>query len=124
MKNEKEYKKWIDAMFNKYSPILFLMAYHLTSELKKDDESHYLSSEFNFPYYDIKIWYSERAINDWMKNKIDAERRMIHEFCHTITDEFYEAALRRFINKEDLNDKRESLTDHIAQIVNKHFNLM
>lgn len=120
MKKEKEYKKWIQKMFDKYKMILFIESYHLKTEKVKDG---YLASEFNYPYLDINIHYTERSLNDWVKDKKDAERRMIHEFCHTVTDPFYSVVMD-FPSKRSIENERERLTDHIAQIVNKHFNLI
>jgi len=122
MKKEKQYKKWIEQMYNKYKKVLFIEQYHLKSELDKDSDA-YLASKFNYPYLDITILYSKASLNDWIKDKKDAERRMIHEFCHTITDPFY-AVVMDFPSKKSLEMERERLTDHIAQIVNKHFNMV
>lgn len=118
---EKQYKKWIEKMFDKYKFILFIESYHL--KVEKTKEKTYLASEFNYPYLDIKILYSDESLKDWQKNKVDAERRIIHEFCHTITDQFYCLATERYTLKREVEEARERLTDHIAQIVNKHFNL-
>lgn len=120
MKKEKQYKKWIEKMFDKYKFILFIEKYNLQT---KKDNAEYLASIFNFPYLDIKIVYSDESIKDWVKDKRDAERRLIHEFCHTITDPFYEVAIG-YSTKEQIEKGRERLTDHIAQIINKHFNLV
>lgn len=123
MKKEQEYKKWIEEMFEKYKAVLFIEKYHLKSRLNKKDEDSYLASKFNYPYLDITIIYSEESIKDWVKDKKDAERRMIHEFCHTITDHFYSVVIQ-WPTKDHIENARETLTDHIAQIVNKHFNLI
>lgn len=120
-KEEKKYEQWIRAMFNKYKGRLFIEKYHL--KMKRDDEESYLASKFNYPYLDIEIIYTKKAMDDWKKDDKDAERRVIHEFCHTITDQFY-AVVLDFPSKRQLEDQRERLTDHIAQIVNKHFNLI
>ena len=120
---ESQYKKWIFQMFGKYKAVLFIEKYHFKVE-KDTNKDGYLASKFNYPYLDIKILYSEESLKDWLKDKRDAERRLIHEFCHTITDEFYCISTDRYCNKTALEDARENLTDHIAQIVNKHFNLL
>lgn len=117
---EKQYKKWIAQMFDKYKGILFIEKYHLKTEKIKEG---YLASEFNYPYLDINIQYTEKSFSDWKKDKKDAERRMIHEFCHSITDPFYSVVLD-FPSKRALENERERLTDHIAQIINKHFDCL
>ena len=108
-------------MFEKYKPVLFLEKYHLSVE--KHEET-YMASKFNYPYLDITIHYSTKSFETWKKDKRDSERRIIHEFCHTITDPYYCVTTDRYISKNQLEDARERLTDHIAQIVNKHFNLI
>lgn len=110
-------------MFIKYRSILFIEKYHLKSRLSKEAEDYYLASKFNYPYLDIEIIYSKKSIEDWKKNKVDAERRLIHEFCHTITDPFYSVVID-WPTKAALEQARERLTDHIAQIINKRFNLL
>ena len=118
---QKQYEKWIFKMFDKYKLILFIEKYHLkTEEIKKEDD--YMASEFNYPYLDITIQWTQKSMKDWVKDKKDAERRLIHEFCHTITDPFYAITLN-WPTKKQIESERERLTDHIAQIVNKHFNL-
>lgn len=122
MKSEKEYVKWVFQMFKKYAPVLFLDKYHFRVEL--DKEKRYMASKFNYPYLDITILYSQESLDDWIKDKRDAERRLIHEFCHSITDPYYCVTTDRYVSKNQLEDARERLNDHIAQIVNKHFNLL
>lgn len=123
MKEEKEYKKWIEQMYKKYAPILFIEKYNLKSRMQTIDEDYLLASKFNYPYLDATIIYSQKAIEDWKKDKKDAERRLIHEFCHIITDQFY-GTVTNWPSKVQLEEARERMNDHIAQIVNKHFNLL
>lgn len=120
----KDYEKWIRKMYDKYKAILFIEKYHLKVEKDKDTD-RYLASEFNYPYLDAKILWSEKSLNDWKKedkNKRNSERRIIHEFCHIITDPFYSVSIN-FPTRTALENERERMTDHIAQIVNKHFNI-
>jgi len=123
MKEEKEYKKWIEEMYNKYAPILFIEKYNLNSRIAESDEDYYLASKFNYPYLDATIIYSKKAIEDWKKDKKNSERKIVHEFCHIITDPFY-ATVCNWPAKDQLEQARERMNDHIAQIVNKHFNLI
>jgi len=120
MKPNKEFEQWIREMFEKYQSILFITKYHLKCRPVKSDEDYFLASKFNYPYLDATIIYSQGAIDDWKKDKKDAERRLIHEFCHIITDEFYSVVIN-WPTKNAIEEARERLTDHIAQIVNKHF---
>lgn len=118
--DEKAFHKWVYQMYDKYKSVLFIEKYHL--QVEKDKKDRYMASEFNYPYLDAKILYSEEALKDWKENKKDAERRLIHEFCHIITDPFY-AIVCNWPTKVQIENERERLNDHIAQIVNKHFNL-
>ncbi len=117
-----EYESWIRQMYDKYKAVLFIEKYHLKMRFKKESEDYYLASKFNYPYLDAEIIYSDESIKDWEENKRDAERRIIHEFCHTITDHFYSIVMN-FPTKDAVEQARERMTDHIAQIVNKHFEL-
>jgi len=119
-KKEKDFQIWIRKMYDKYKSILFIEKHHLKIER---DNGFYLASKFNYPYLDAKILYGQEALDDWKndKDKKDSERRIIHEFCHIITDPFYCKAVTQYVTKSEIEDERERLTDHIAQIVNKHF---
>ena len=119
MKEEEQLIKWIEKMYHKYKGVLFIEKYNLKIKKDEDKDPVYLSSKFNHPYLDITILYSAEFLKDWKKDKKDAERRIIHEFCHTITDSFYNVVVK-FPTKQDIENERETLTDHIAQIVNKH----
>ena len=120
MKIEKEFQKWVMQMYEKYKSVLFIEKFEV--KVEKDKKERYMASEFNYPYLDAKILYSKEALEDWIKDKKDVERHLIHEFCHIITDPFY-ATVTNWPTKVQLEEARERMTDHIAQIVNKHFNL-
>jgi len=122
MKEKQQLEKWISQMYDKYKAILFIEKYHLKSRTLEKGEDYYLASKFNYPYLDLTIIYSEEFIKDWKSNKRDAERRIVHEFCHAITDPLY-ATVVNWPTKTQIENERERLNDHIAQIVNKHFNL-
>jgi len=121
MKNNKELDKWIMKMYQKYKAVLFIEKYHLKSRPVKNDEDYYLASKFNYPYLDLTIIYSSEFVTDWKNNKLDSERRIIHEFCHAITDPFYSTVVN-WPTEKKIEQERERLNDHIAQIINKHFN--
>ena len=115
-KIEKEYRNFIEQMFNKYSPILFMQKYDLG--VIKDDKN-YLASKFNYPYLDVTIEYSDDAIDQYKRDKGIAERELLHEFCHVITDQFYVTCIG-YHSKEQMEQARERMVDHIAQIINKN----
>lgn len=111
-----KYEKWVREMFTKYKGILFIEKYELYF---KKTEEHYLGSKFHFPYNNLTIEYSEKAIKNWKKDKADAECEIIHEFIHPVTDPLYNLAYRQFKTKDEVEDARENLTDHIAKMVFK-----
>ncbi len=113
---EKEYTKFIEKMYNKYSPILFMQKYNLG--YVKENKT-YLASRFNYPYLDIIIEYSDEAIKQYKEDKQRAERELLHEFCHVITDGFYQTC-NGYASKEQIEQSRERMVDHIAQIIRKH----
>lgn len=116
---EQELKDFIQMMFDKYAPILFIDKYHLTSRLSTKEEGYYLASRFNYPYLDITIIYSGDAIENLQKDPMKLKRQIIHEFCHVITDPFYSVCMG-YSTKEQIENERERMVDHISQIINKH----
>lgn len=118
-RQEKYYKLFIEKVIEKYTPILFLEKYAIDVE-KKNGDNNFLSCRFNHPYLDTTVWYSDRSMKDWVENKKRHERRIVHELCHIVTDHFYDMATYRYADKGLLEDARENLTDHIANIVYKN----
>jgi len=43
----------------------------------------------------------------------------MHEMFHVVTDKLYAKAGSRFVGNGELEDEREQLTDHLANIVLK-----
>lgn len=119
MKNKDKYEKWIKEMFDKYRSVLFLEKYRLEIEYSDEKGAPMLATDCNYPYLDIVITYTDKALNDFLKNKKRSERWIVHEFCHIVTDSFYSTVVR-WPTKQAIEDARERLTDHIAQIVNLH----
>lgn len=115
-KTEIKYEKWVKEMFEKYKGILFIEKYNLYF-LKS--EENYLASKFHYPYLNLTIEYSDKAIKNWKKDKQDSEMEIIHEFTHGITDPFYYICNSRYVTKDEVERERERLTDHITKIVSK-----
>lgn len=112
----KEYENWVEEMFEKYKGILFIEKYQLWF---KATEDNYLASKCHYPYLNITIMYSEKAVEKWKRDKYDAETEIIHEFCHSITDPLYCKANSRYVSQDEITQERERLTDHISNIVIK-----
>ena len=117
----KELEKWALPILKKYQSILLLDDHRLTFEFTKDIEAstmmHHL---FQYPYKETCIQYGNSAIESWKKKeKEDLKAILIHELCHSITDPLYDKACARYVDKNSLNDERERLTDHLANIIVK-----
>jgi len=73
---------------------------------------------FHYPYQSITIKYSNEILEYWNNKEYDQVLFMLtHEMCHPLTDALYDTCFDRFIGKETLENEREKLTDHIANIV-------
>jgi hypothetical protein len=81
-----------------------------------------MEHNFNYPYKTTVIRYSDHTFDD-KDTKKELERCLIHELCHTLTDPLYNYGFDRFVTKETLNNERERLTDHIANIIVKLFKI-
>ena len=46
---------------------------------------------------------------------------MVHEFCHLLTDGLYTKATKRFASKDEIENERERLTDHITRAIKADF---
>lgn len=76
---------------------------------------------FAYPYKDIQVRYSVDVLQDFIDgNTRDAFQVLVHEMCHPLTDPLYGVATDRYCNKTQMENEREALTDHIANIVLKH----
>jgi hypothetical protein len=116
MKTEKQFKTYIESVVKKYQPILLLQRHLVT--VKKIEDDGYFNCLFNYPYLNVTIGFSIRALKDWQKGE-NKEREIVHEMCHMLTDPLYAKAITRYTSKQDMEDERERLTDVIANIVYK-----
>lgn len=48
---------------------------------------------------------------------METEKILLHEMIHALTDEFYSKSTERFVSRTEIEDSRESLTDHITNVV-------
>lgn len=75
---------------------------------------------FNYPYLNVTINYSEKALKEWSSGK-DMTPYVVHEMCHPITDPLYAKATARYTSRDEITDERELLTDLICNIaLNAH----
>lgn len=118
---KKDFQKWGLSVAKKYQKILLLDDHSLTFEYQKEISAgaamHHL---WRYPYKETIIQYSDYALNLWKEKKKDELKAIIiHELCHSVTDPLYGKACSRYIAKDDLEDERERLTDHLANVIMK-----
>ena len=116
----KDYEKWIEDMFEKYKHILFIDKYQIYFKYIPE---RFLASRFHYPYLNFTIDYGDKAVKNWLEDKVEAERDIIHEFCHAVTDPFYFVCNQRYVSSSQVENERERLTDHIAKILSKNLKL-
>ena len=117
-KNRKEFEAWANREINKIQKVLLLDSYRIAGVEPSNEPASYCL--FRYPYKEIQIQYSEEVFKDWGSGKKAMARDiLVHEMCHAVTDPLYTKAMARFVGKEEIEDEREQLTDHLANIVIK-----
>lgn len=123
-KERKAFEKWSMPVLKKLQDVLLLNDFFpLEIEpSEKDDTSECLVA---YPYRSITVRYSNNLLQDWKKKKMDLVLSvLIHEMCHPITDPLYCKAVSRYAGKEEIEDEREGLTDHLANIIIKNIKII
>lgn len=114
----KKFEKWAWTIIKKYQNILLLNDHIVTLEYKKMKEEVVMEHEFMYPYKNTNIRYGEFALEWWKKKKYkQLTDVLIHELCHSVTDPLYSVGHDRFTTKDSLNEARERITDHIANVI-------
>jgi hypothetical protein len=122
-KTKKEFEKWAMVYLKKIQKILLLDDFHPLS-IEPSNKKNISECKFNYPYKSINIGYSDGVFEDFQKGKIeDVLGVLVHEMCHSITDPLYSKAVSRYVGKDEIEDERERLTDHIANILLKNIKL-
>lgn len=116
---QKAFEKYARGIIAKYQRKLLLDRHDIA--LEASTKTKYMECQFREPYLNTVIWYNPDSVGkDWSKKIFsDLKRSLIHELCHVMTDPFYNHTTKRFVDKETLEEARETLTDHIAMIVFK-----
>ena len=115
-KTKKEFEKLLHEMIAEYAKILMLTHHTFTVEYGCNNKSSFMEFKFSYPYLNSKILYSDKALKCWQKGE-DMLPYLLHELCHGLTDPFYSKAASRYVTKDEVEDERERLTDHICNIV-------
>jgi hypothetical protein len=120
-KSQRDFEKWAKRIISHFRTKLLLERH--TIILEASESTDYFECSFRPPYLDNAIRYNPSKVKrDWDNGSIeDLKHALIHELCHVLTDNFYGKATNRYISKDELNDERETLTDHIAMIVERAY---
>jgi len=118
MKTHKDFESYIHKTINKYIQILFLQKHTFNIRQGTELGSSYYDFIYNYPYLNQTIGYSELAFKEWNEGK-NQTSFILHEICHALTDPLYSKAVQRYVSKNEIEDERERLTDHICNIILK-----
>lgn len=118
---EADFLEWLAEVTRELRAVLLIERHDVAFE-KKTAEGHYLSFAFRVPYLDHDIFYSDKFVNQWRKDRRYAKRQIIHELCHAVTDPLYSVACERYVTTRELEHARETVTDHMARIVDELIN--
>ena len=113
-----DFEIYIQSLIDKYIPILMIQRHTVEIKSGTKSDTAYFEFNYNYPYLNQTICYSDKAFKEWAEGK-DAEPYILHELCHTLTDPLYSKAVDRYIGKNEVEDERERLTDHICSIILK-----
>lgn len=115
MAKKKDFKTWIEEQIEYYKPYLDLTLQKI--DVKKDEDADFFSISLRYPYQEPRIYYTEKAEDDWKKGDFPKER-VLHELLHHITDPLYVKAMKRFVTDTEIENERERLTDTLCVILN------
>lgn len=121
MKKQKQFEKWANKVLKQAQEIYLLQHFDLKPiKYNKNEKKAQALCVFNHPYNTIQVEYSLSLYEDWKKKEyIDVLGTLIHEMGHPLTDELYSKGYDRFCGKQEIEDAREKLTDHISNIILK-----
>lgn len=122
MHNKKEFEKWALKELLKLQKILLLDDhYPVEIEYGTAQANSYADCKFTYPYKSVTIGYSDQMLKDFKGKKyLQIKNSLAHEMCHVFTDPLYAKACNRFVSRNEIEDEREQLVEHIANIVLKH----
>ena len=119
MKRHIKFEKWALPKLKQLQKILLLEDFHPLQIEPSETEA--TQSQFHYPYKTITIRYSKGLIEYFEEKNYEKCLNIIcHEMCHPITDGLYCKAANTFRTRDEVEDERERLTDHIANIVTKN----
>lgn len=120
MKKQKQFERFCNETLRGIQKELLLDSFILHDIKHKEKDDSHAECIFYFPYKDIQVQYSKSLYDEWESGDINSTKAtLIHEMCHVITDPLYSVGVDRFTTKATLEDARENVTDHIANILYK-----
>lgn len=104
----------VRKLWGKYSKILHLTEFK--PEFKIDDNIEAMAQvSVSYPYKSPLVTLNSIKLIDAPKE--EREQVMIHEFIHLLTNPLYAKATTRYVSRNEVEDEREALTDHLTSIV-------
>lgn len=119
MKKNKKFEEYALKIIKKYQKILLLDGYMIDLTHGVTDKNAIAQCRHRYPYRDNDIMYSDGLVKMW-EDGDDIVPIIVHELCHIVTDPFYTKATKRYVTEEEILEERESLTEHISNIIIKH----
>ena len=120
-KQNKEFEIWAMKHLLRIQKELLLEDYYpLTLNYGCENSEASAECKVAYPYKTITIGYSDSLVKDWSNGKKDYVIAVLtHEMCHVVTDPFYIKAISRYAGRDEMEQERERLTDHIANVIIK-----
>lgn len=119
-KSNKKLEKWAILKLEKIQKVLLLNDYYPLN-IEPSGKENVSECEYTYPYKSINIRYSDDVSKSFDKKEYSTVLDILtHEMCHVLTDPLYTKGIQRYLNKNEYEDERERLTDHIANIIRKN----
>jgi len=114
----KKFEKWAMPILVRLQKIILLEHFEpLKIEFGCKSKHAHAECQISYPYQSITFRYSKECLDDFIKDPKEVLPVLVHEMCHPLTDPLYDKAVARFSGNKEIEDERERLTDHIANIV-------
>jgi hypothetical protein len=119
-KQQKQFETWAMPRLVKIQKVLLLEHFH-PIDLQPNGKDSTSECLYSHPYQSINVRYSNDVLKNFKEKKYnDVLNVLVHEMCHPLTDPLYGTGFERFVTKEQLENEREKLTDHLANILLKN----
>lgn len=118
--NKAAQKKAVERLVNKYQKLLLLNNWTIDVKVSKELQVDNASARVTYNNPDYKMVCIEIYQAAFMQPN-SLEHIIVHELCHCLTEKIYLIA-HNFLNghfrtPDEINERREELTEHIAKII-------